>query len=97
MVLAPREYLGSLAPLVRKEDKAPHHKGFDMDAELMSTFVYLVWECHLPGKGIVHLHIQMPNLCMQSQQLESNPTWKSCFSFCCIYSTSLKAHLNIKF
>lgn len=94
MVLVPYEYLGSWAPSVkkedrvRKEDKAPHHKGFQMDAELMSTFACLVWKRHLSVKGLVHFHIQMPSLCMQWWQLESKPAWKACFSFC-----SPRAHL----
>lgn len=51
MVLVPYEYLGSWAPLVRKEDKVSHHKGFQMD-ELMSTFACLIWKCHLSVKGL---------------------------------------------
>lgn len=50
MVLVPYEYLGSWAPLVRKEDKVFHHKGFQMHAELTSTFAGLVWKCHLSVK-----------------------------------------------
>lgn len=64
MVLIPHEYLGSWAPLVRKEDKVSNHKGFQMDAELMSRFACLVWKCHLCVKGLSH--IQMPNLCIHS-------------------------------